>query len=100
MSIARRVSENAFGNLVQKFRIYFRSINLSPENVDKVILTKCILHNYIEDNILMRQHFDPIEGESNWSNLPKQGGNANNSTCYIRERYKTFFHSDIASLAW
>lgn len=100
LSRARRVSENAFGNLVQKFRIYFRSINLFPENVDKVILTTCILHNYIKDNILMAQHFDPIEGEPNWSNLPRQGGNANNSAFYVRETYKTFFNSDIGSLAW
>nr|CAH7768081.1 unnamed protein product [Callosobruchus chinensis] len=34
LSRARRVSENAFGNLVQKFRIFFRSINSLPENAD------------------------------------------------------------------
>lgn len=72
LSRARRVSENAFGHLVQKFRIYFRSINLLPENVDKVILTTCILHNYIKDNDLMAQNFDPIDGEPNWENLPRR----------------------------
>lgn len=61
LSRARRVSENAFGHLVQKFRIYFRSINLLPENGDNVVLTTCILHNNIKDNDLMVQHLDPVE---------------------------------------
>lgn len=100
LSRARRVSENAFGNLVQKFRIYFRSINLFPENVDKVILTTCILHNYIKDNIPMTQNLDPIEGEPNWLNLPMQGGNAELFAFNVRETYKTFFNSDIGSVAW
>ncbi|KAF0751358.1 protein ALP1-like [Aphis craccivora] len=100
LSRARRVSENAFGHLVQKFRIYFRSINLLPENVDKVILTTCILHNYIKDNDLMAQNFDPIDGEPNWENLPRQGGNAHNSAFLVRETYKQFFNSESGSLPW
>jgi len=65
LSRATRVSENAFGNLVQKFRIFFRSIKSLPENVDNIILTTCILHNYIKDNILITQHLDPPECEPN-----------------------------------
>lgn len=51
---------------MHKFKIYFKSINILPENVDKVILTTCILHNYIKDNIMMAQNLDPVEGEPKW----------------------------------
>ncbi|XP_008185414.1 uncharacterized protein LOC103310083 [Acyrthosiphon pisum] len=100
LSRARRVSENAFGHLVQKFRIYFRSINLLPENVDNVILTTCILHNYIKENDLIVQHLDLVEIEPNWGNLPRQGGNAHNSAFLVRDTYKQFFNSENGSLSW
>lgn len=45
---ARRVVENAFGILSQKFRIYNRRIIAKPENVDVIILTTCVLHNFIK----------------------------------------------------
>lgn len=47
LSRARRISENAFGILVAKFRIFERPISLSPEKVDKIILTCCALHNWL-----------------------------------------------------
>lgn len=100
LSRARRVSENAFGNLVQKFRIFFRSIKSLPENVDNIILTTCILHNYIKDNILITQHLDPPECEPNWGRIHRQGGNALTTAFNVRETYKTFFNSENGSLPW
>jgi len=47
LSRARRVSENVFGILSQKFQIYNRRLKLNPENADKIIMTMCILHNYL-----------------------------------------------------
>jgi len=44
----RRVVENCFGILAQKFRIYNRRIQSKPENVDYIILATCVLHNYIK----------------------------------------------------
>lgn len=46
----RRVVENAFGILAQRFRIYFRKINSKPSYVETIILTTCILHNYLRSN--------------------------------------------------
>ncbi|KAI5725803.1 hypothetical protein M8J77_020358 [Diaphorina citri] len=48
ISRARRVVENAFGILSQKFRIYQRRIHAKPENVDRIVLATCILHNFIK----------------------------------------------------
>ena len=47
LSRARRVSENAFVILYQKFRVYNRNLQSDPDNADKIILTTCILHNFI-----------------------------------------------------
>jgi hypothetical protein len=44
----RRNGENTFGILAQKFRIYNRRIQAKPENVDYLILSTCILHNFIK----------------------------------------------------
>lgn len=47
LSRARRVVENAFGILATRFRIFHTSINLSPENIDTVVMTCCVLHNFL-----------------------------------------------------
>ncbi|XP_064107865.1 uncharacterized protein LOC135216432 [Macrobrachium nipponense] len=47
LSRARRTSENAFGILSEKFRIFKQPINTSPENINSVILAACSLHNFL-----------------------------------------------------
>lgn len=100
LSRARRVSENAFGNLAQKFRLYFRTLNASPENVDKIILTTCILHNYIKNNEFTVRQMDLAEGQPIFRDLPRQGGSASPSAFTVRETYKNFFSSESGSLPW
>jgi hypothetical protein len=46
LSRARRVVENAFGILTQKFQIYQMTLQSLPENADNIIFATCILHNY------------------------------------------------------
>lgn len=52
-SRARGLSENAFGILVSRFRIFQKPIQLSPTKVRRIVLTCCYLHNYIRK---MRLH--------------------------------------------
>ena len=47
LSRARRIVENAFGILAQRFRLYNRRLQLNVENVDKVVKASCVLHNYL-----------------------------------------------------
>lgn len=44
---ARRISENGFGILTNRFRIFLRAIDLEPEKVVKIVKTCCALHNWI-----------------------------------------------------
>lgn len=50
LSRARRISENAFGLLASRFRIFHTVISLKPENVTSVILACCSLLNYLIQN--------------------------------------------------
>ena len=47
LSRARHIVENAFGILVQRFRVYDRRICMDDHNVVKVVKATCVLHNYL-----------------------------------------------------
>lgn len=45
LSRARKVVEDAFGQITAKFHIYCRRLKALPQNADKNVMTTCILHN-------------------------------------------------------
>ncbi|CAK1600782.1 unnamed protein product [Parnassius mnemosyne] len=50
LSRARRIVENAFGILASRFRIYHTQINLEPNNIEKVVMATCDLHNILMEH--------------------------------------------------
>ncbi|XP_069800081.1 putative nuclease HARBI1 [Dendropsophus ebraccatus] len=50
LSRGRRVVENAFGIMGNRFRILHSPINLQPWKIDSVILACCVLHNFLRKN--------------------------------------------------
>lgn len=50
LSRARRVVENSFGILANRFRIFQRNINLDLHRIDIVVLCCCVLHNFLRRN--------------------------------------------------
>ena len=50
LSRARRVVENAFGILSNRFRIFQSNIYLDLHRIDRVVLCCCILHNFLRRN--------------------------------------------------
>ncbi|XP_060804940.1 uncharacterized protein LOC132902739 [Amyelois transitella] len=110
LSRARRVVENAFGILYQKFAIYNKNIKLHPKFVDKVVLTTCILHNMMRTyNIEMNlqepnrteQEITVEFGEDRLlSELPSISG-AHMATAFnVREKFKTYFQTSTGRVPW
>lgn len=101
---ARRIVENSFGILAQKFRIYFRKLNSKPGNVEKIILTTCILHNLLRDcaspNCSSIEISDREEQQSQLIPLPNQGGYGGQDAFQTREIFKQFFNSDAGKVPW
>lgn len=101
---ARRIVENAFGILAQKFRIYFRKINSQPGNVENIILTTCILHNFLRGNNTSippeALTENPNEQGNIFNDLPRQGGNAQRAAFNVRETLKIYFNSEIGAVPW
>ncbi|XP_071054469.1 uncharacterized protein [Onthophagus taurus] len=101
---ARRIVENAFGILTQKFRIYNRRIQAKAENVDYVILTTCILHNFIKKIDTNTYKHDitstTVAEETKLEKLPMQGGNTTRDAFRVRELFKDFFNSEAGSVPW
>lgn len=47
LSRARRIIENTFGILANRFRIFHTAMDLQVNNVDKIVMTCCTLHNFL-----------------------------------------------------
>ncbi|XP_077149254.1 uncharacterized protein LOC143810032 [Ranitomeya variabilis] len=47
LSRARRVVENAFGIMANRFRVFHTAINLKLQSIDFVVLACCVLHNFL-----------------------------------------------------
>lgn len=50
LSRARRIIENTFGILANRFRVFHTCINLKVDNIDRVVLACCALHNFLRRN--------------------------------------------------
>lgn len=94
--MARRLVENAFGILTQRFRIFSRRIKLAPENVDYVILSTCVIHNFLCER---RDHIRIINNnienpQPDLSNkINNQPGRPANDAFAVREIFKEYFAS-------
>ena len=98
---ARRVVENVFGILRQKFQIYQRTLQSLPENEDNIIFATCILHNYLTDQgVGLSDMRSSGNVRSNLTKISNQGGSAHQSSFEVRDKFKQFFNSPSGSVPW
>ncbi|KAI4469788.1 hypothetical protein MML48_1g06842 [Holotrichia oblita] len=96
---ARRVVENAFGILAQKWRIFYRPMETKIDTTILIMKTACILHNFLRtkkyDNGLI-ELLDPVEPEleafQNCDNDPRRAATLAFS---VRDKFATFFNSGL-----
>ena len=117
LSRARRVSENAFGILVQPFRLFGRLIDLKVSTIDLVIRSDCYLHNWLrktssnyismgcvdnEDLDTGTFHEGQWRTERNLGLAPVRNIASNNystSAAHLRDQYADYF-SGAGSVPW
>lgn len=100
LSRARRCSENAFGILGQKFQLFNRRLKSAPQYADKLVLTTCILHNFIRGSNISHSDCNQQSAQCTLYNIPRQGGNAQVGAFEIRDLFKRFFSSDAGAVDW
>lgn len=120
LSRARRVVENAFGILANRFRVFLAPIALEPDKVEKIVLACCALHNYLRMRSASRGLYVPpgfsdtedeithavVNGEwrvngQGLQSIPRQGGNAYSfNSKDIRDEFCEYFTSPAGQVPW
>eukprot|EP00745_Piridium_sociabile_P007382 TRINITY_DN147986_c2_g1_i4.p1 TRINITY_DN147986_c2_g1~~TRINITY_DN147986_c2_g1_i4.p1 ORF type:complete len:158 (-),score=40.05 TRINITY_DN147986_c2_g1_i4:28-501(-) len=109
LSRARRVVENAFGILAQRFRVMLRTCELKPHNVKEVMKCCLTLHNVLLQRLPPPQEAFDRENAQNgnwreqviWEDVPQpQAGRANNAGKQVREQLADYFGSPAGLVPW
>lgn len=95
---ARRVVENAFGILVQKWRIFFRPIATKVETTILIVKTACVLHNFLRAKQCDNQYCelqppDQPSQQSAVTHMETDPKRATNLAFSIREKFVDFFNA-------
>lgn len=106
LSRARRVVENAFGILANRFRVFHTNINLSPEKATKIALSCCYLHNYLKMKnapIYLRTSNEKDTGSNENSCFtdlePMRYNNSSSNAKNIRDKFCNYFNT-VGAIPW
>ena len=108
LSRARRIVENAFGILAQRFRIFNRRIHLSVDNVDRVVKAATVLHNYLSSDLplhaiynQLNPNHDPYLGDdAALIDLNPHGYHNSTVARQVRNIFKAYFNSPAGMVHW
>lgn len=104
ISRARRVSENAFGILTNRFRVFLNATALAVEKVEIITYTCILLHNFL----LSKKSYIPSKYknlqletiESGLCSIRQQDENHSSVTAgEIRDMFTTYFNT-IGTVPW
>ena len=111
MSRARRIVENAFGILANRFTVFLSPMSVTPQSAEKIVLASCLLHNYLRTESPSR--YTPsgtcdresiasgVVTPGDWRNegncfqpLAQQSGNRYSQTAKdVREQFSEYFNT-------
>lgn len=97
LSRARRVVENAFGILAEKWRVFHTVIAAIPENAVKIVQAAVMLHNFLQrqSNVSATQPMDDqsIESVDGLNRMPKIGNRGTDEAIQIRAKFASYFNA-------
>jgi hypothetical protein len=99
LSLSRRVVENAFGILSQKFQLYQRILQSLPENADSIIFATCIVIWEIKVWTLSDMG-SSANDQSNLTKVPNQRRSAHWSDVEVRDKFKQIFNGPSGFVPW
>ncbi|XP_062576941.1 uncharacterized protein LOC134238850 [Saccostrea cucullata] len=93
LSRARRIVENAFGILSNRFRVLRSPILLSPQKVEILVLCCCALHNFLRPDfqVAVTECETPREIGTGMVSLSSQGYPSSQNARDIRDEFKEYF---------
>lgn len=106
LSRARRISENAFGILANRWRMYHRKVSLSPENVDCAVKATIVLHNMLCVEHEVGAHGADIETleidnqDGVLRPFMREGHRPKDAAIEVREQFKNYFVSPAGAVTW
>ncbi|CAH2001102.1 unnamed protein product [Acanthoscelides obtectus] len=96
---ARRVVENAFGILSQKWRIFYRPLETKVDTTILIVRTACVLHNFLRSKSGDDKYFqfldppEPVLGAfTDIASDPRRAAKLAFST---RDKFVNYFNSDM-----
>ena len=105
LSRARRIVENAFGIMVQRFRCFLKPLHMEPKNAVRVIRAACVLHNLLRQDAMggqgcrpQQDDVAPLSTSGAFQPLHEQIGSNNHqvAAAHWREVFCTYFSNDGA----
>ena len=112
LSRARRVVENAFGILANRFRVLHTKIALQPPTVEKVVQAICVLHNILcEEGGSIRPDAEDahthVVQPGPWRADPQlmqaplgRGTNVTIRAKAVRDYMVQYLNSDVGAVTW
>ena len=109
LSRARRIVENAFGILVQSWRVFDRRICMADHNFIKIVNVTCVLHNYLcTANIAPENamgHLNPdvtmyLGPQTILRGLQSQGYHSTTAAQKVWNIYMDYFNSKVGAVPW
>lgn len=89
---ARRVVENGFGILVQRFRMLYSRLQVQPGNADTIVVTCLVLHNFLRNDILQEYWAtDTVPVQTVFEPVHHVGTHANADACEVRRKFQQYF---------
>ena len=106
LSRARRISENAFGILANRWRMYHRKLSLPPENVDCAVEATIVLHNMLCGELEVSAHWADAETMTTDIHdgvlrpFMREGHRPRDAAIEVREQFKNCFISPAGAVTW